>query len=494
MRLQADVLRYMSKGEFRVLTAVEMGMKNHEFVSSSLIEQIAGLRRHSIRQLLSTLLKNKLVFHCSKSYDGYKLTYLGYDYLALNSLVKRGLIKGVGVRVGVGKESDIHICEGADGAVLILKLHRLGRISFRSIKKNRDYMQHRTHCSWHYLAHLAAVREFAYLKALHAHGFPVPQPLDMNRHAVLMEYVDAIPLTQVRELENPLDVLEKLMRLIVRLAHCGLIHGDFNEFNLMIGEDRSITMIDLPQMVSIYHPNARLYFDRDVACIKRLFERKFLVAVTSVPQFEEVVESIAKPTGRRSEIVRGDAEGEEQEAGEALNEVILVADGLDEQQAKLLECALAARKEAAAAAAGSDCEGSAAEEEASDASGVRSLENTDSEEDATSDPERQPVKDGRADDTPEHEQQESSEESDSKEPGETSGYDGEDPEEPSRPLAQEDQLALIHCWRPTARRHTRDAVKQRVRAKTQKKKNNKGNFGSNKNAERIRAKQMSNWT
>lgn len=129
MRLQADVLRYMSRAEFRVLTAVEMGMKNHEFVSSALVEQIAGLRRHSIRSILSTLLKNKLVYHCSKSYDGYKLTYLGYDYLALNSLVKRGLVKGVGVRVGVGKESDIHICEGADGTVLILKLHRLGERS-----------------------------------------------------------------------------------------------------------------------------------------------------------------------------------------------------------------------------------------------------------------------------------------------------------------------------------------------------------------------------
>lgn len=41
---------------------------------------------------------------------------------------------------------------------------------------------------------------------------------------------------------------------------------------------------DLPQMVSIYHPNAALYFDRDVECIKRLFERKFLVDVTEVPQ------------------------------------------------------------------------------------------------------------------------------------------------------------------------------------------------------------------
>ncbi|KAL8270870.1 hypothetical protein Esti_005241 [Eimeria stiedai] len=485
MRLQADVLRYMSKGEFRVLTAVEMGMKNHEFVSSVLIEQIAGLRRHSLRQILSTLLKNKLIFHCSKAYDGYKLTYLGYDYLALNSFVKRGLLKGVGVRVGVGKESDIHICEATDGGVLILKLHRLGRISFRSIKKNRDYMQHRTHCSWHYLAHLAAVREFAYLKALHSHDFPVPQPVDMNRHAVLMHYVDAIPLTQVRELEDPLNVLEKLMKLIVRLAHCGLIHGDYNEFNLMIGEDRKITMIDLPQMVSIYHPNAKLYFDRDVECIKRLFERKFLVNVTAVPKFEEVVEFASQPSSSRSDFVRSDTESAEgDETGRTIGP-ISISDGLDDEQATLLEGALAARKEAAAF---SDAERSSEEEEDPELSEENANEAY-SDEESASDAKGQTADDCKEARTAKHgptmSPTESSEESGSEEPGEINTA-----EEPSRPLAQEKQLALIHCWRPTAKRHTRDAVKQRVKAKNQKKAS-RGNHGNNKNAETIRSKQMS---
>ena len=35
----------MSSDEFRVLTAVEMGMKNHELVPTSLIESISGLKR-----------------------------------------------------------------------------------------------------------------------------------------------------------------------------------------------------------------------------------------------------------------------------------------------------------------------------------------------------------------------------------------------------------------------------------------------------------------
>lgn len=31
----------------------------------------------------------------------------------------------------------------ADGEVLAMKLHRLGRTSFRAVKKKRDYLQHR---------------------------------------------------------------------------------------------------------------------------------------------------------------------------------------------------------------------------------------------------------------------------------------------------------------------------------------------------------------
>jgi RIO-like serine/threonine protein kinase len=36
---------------------------------------------------------------------GYKLTYLGLDYLAIRVFVNRGVISGVGRRIGVGKES-----------------------------------------------------------------------------------------------------------------------------------------------------------------------------------------------------------------------------------------------------------------------------------------------------------------------------------------------------------------------------------------------------
>lgn len=64
---------------------------------------------------------------------------------------------------------------------------------------------------------------------------------------------------QIHHVEDPASVYDEAMELIVKLANHGLIHGDFNEFNLILDEDDHITMIDFPQMVSTSHPNAEWY-------------------------------------------------------------------------------------------------------------------------------------------------------------------------------------------------------------------------------------------
>jgi len=78
------------------------------------------------------------------------------------------------------------------------------------------------------------------------------------------------------------------MQLIVRLAAQGLIHGDYNEFNILVYEDGRPILIDFPQMVSIDHPNAREYFERDVECIKTFFARKFRFEADEAPAWSDV--------------------------------------------------------------------------------------------------------------------------------------------------------------------------------------------------------------
>lgn len=42
--------------------------------------------------------------------DGFRLTYLGYDFLAIKTLLNRGVFVAVGRQIGVGKESGIFSC------------------------------------------------------------------------------------------------------------------------------------------------------------------------------------------------------------------------------------------------------------------------------------------------------------------------------------------------------------------------------------------------
>lgn len=128
------------------------------------------------------------------------------------------------------------------------------------------------------------------------------------------------PLTsscQVHELQDPSALYSEFMELIVKLANHGLIHGDFNEFNLMLDDQDHITMIDFPQMVSTSHPNAEWlvlistlgtkvqglftylkvmwgnilfyrYFDRDVKCIKDFFAKRFNYESELFPTFKDI--------------------------------------------------------------------------------------------------------------------------------------------------------------------------------------------------------------
>lgn len=314
MKLDVTALRYLSKEDFDVLSAIEMGSRNHEVVPMRLISQLSKIRPGGLNKVLSELQKLKLITHDHQSkYEGVTLGYGGYDYLALRTLSARSALAGVGRQIGVGKESDIYEVFREPGPTLdgsifsgpcIIKLQRLGRTSFRTIKNNRDYIGKRQHYSWLYLSKIAATKEFAFMKALYSHNFPVPIPIDHSRHVIVMEQIIGIRLDELSadscpgddEVEKRRFVIEarqECLDLIIRLAQHGLIHGDFNEFNLLIEENSlRLVMIDFPQMLSVHHMNAEEFFDRDVDGVCRFFERKFGLEPTEVPCLKDIIPNV----------------------------------------------------------------------------------------------------------------------------------------------------------------------------------------------------------
>lgn len=165
------------------------------------------------------------------------------------------------------------------------------------------------------------------MKALRENGFSVPEPIAQNRHTIVMGLIDAFPLRQISKVADPAKLYSELMNMILELARFGLIHGDFNEFNILIKEEQdpdakgkapaseeeeddddenlllTPVLIDFPQMVSVDHTNAEMYFDRDVECIKRYFKRKFkFVSDKKGPTFAEARKLLLKNPGKRLDI------------------------------------------------------------------------------------------------------------------------------------------------------------------------------------------------
>lgn len=293
VKFDVALLRYLEKEDFRVLIAVEMGMKNHELVPESLVSSISSLRGGGVGKILQNLCRHKLLaYERGKRYDGYRLTYLGYDYIALNALRCAGSLSQVGNQIGVGKESDVYVATGDEGQRYALKLHRLGRTCFRNVNNKRDYHTHgKKLSSWIYASRLAATREAAFMQILHSESFPVPELVASNRHVVVMQMLEGTLLNSVGpdDVPDPDKLYDRLMGMILTLANrFGLVHGDFNEFNIMLmdGSDSDVRLIDFPQMVPVNHKFARSYFERDVTCISSFFNKRFGMEVGELPVFE----------------------------------------------------------------------------------------------------------------------------------------------------------------------------------------------------------------
>jgi RIO kinase 1 len=91
-----------------------------------------------------------------------------------------------------------------------------------------------------------------------------------------MEYIGtetgrAKRLSEV-EVENPETAYEVVSEYMRRLYAAGLIHGDLSEYNVVFHEGQ-LVVIDLGQAVTVHHPNADDFLERDCENVASYFRR-----------------------------------------------------------------------------------------------------------------------------------------------------------------------------------------------------------------------------
>ena len=273
-----QIFRELESEDFRILNIIEAAMAKREFVPEEQIKKYAKLPMDRIEFTLGKLNKLGLIYQTRGAYKGHTLNYAGYDCLAINTLVKAGLISSFGQTLGVGKEADVYDALSPGGRRIAVKFHRLGRISFRQTRRKRGYS--REHSTWLFQSHIAAEKEFQAMKLVYENGVSVPEPISQNRHVIAMGMIEGAQLSKYKDMGKPEKVLKEILGNVRKAyleAH--VIHADLSEYNIILKPEGHILIIDWPQAVKTDHANAEELLERDLKNVLVFFSRKFKMSL-----------------------------------------------------------------------------------------------------------------------------------------------------------------------------------------------------------------------
>jgi RIO kinase 2 len=275
----AKILPKMEKEDLRILMAIEIGMKRSEFVT---VNNIKFYSRYQMEEALFRLKKvhkwNLTIRDSSKTEVAYTLNSIGYDILALHTLVEKKVISQLGPLIGKGKESDVYGCMDDENNIFALKIFRIGRTSFKNIKNLRSFQGERKHISWLYVNRLAAKKEFHALGEIYKLKLDTPKPIGFNRHMIVMSYLRGRELAYSQTIKNPSKVFNRIIKQIKLVyQQANMIHGDLGEFNIVLDHKDNILIIDWLQWIPSDHPNANSILERDIENVCFFFKKKYHV-------------------------------------------------------------------------------------------------------------------------------------------------------------------------------------------------------------------------
>lgn len=239
-----------------------------------------------------------------KDADQFKVEQSVFDdatLAALYKLVQDGYVDAFGGPISTGKEANVYEALGGEGDAVAVKVYRINASNFRHM---RDYLQgdprfegigtdkRQVVVAW-------TRKEFANLKRAKKAGVRVPTPIAVQRNVLVMELVGlaeerARRLAEVN-VENPQTAYEVVREYMRRLHSAGLVHGDLSEYNMIIHEGE-LCIIDLGQAVTVHHPNAREFLERDCENVAAFFSRQGL-EVTGEELMEYVTTADPDPSG-----------------------------------------------------------------------------------------------------------------------------------------------------------------------------------------------------
>ncbi|PSN50976.1 Serine/threonine-protein kinase RIO1 [Blattella germanica] len=141
-----------------------------------------------------------------------------------------------------------------------------------------------------------AEKEMRNLVRMHAAGLPVPEPILLRGHVLLMEFIgkEGWPAPKLKDVELSESRARQLYHDFIifmwRLYNdCKLVHADLSEFNTLYHSGQ-LYIIDVAQSVEHDHPHALEFLRTDCTNVSEFFRKKGVATMTVKELFDFITD------------------------------------------------------------------------------------------------------------------------------------------------------------------------------------------------------------
>jgi RIO kinase 1 len=220
---------------------------------------------------------------------------------AMYKLLSRGTVAAIHGVISTGKEASVYRGETPDGISVAVKVYRMATAE-------TDFMQEyivgdprfkRVGKGSRALIPQWAMKEYKNLFRYFDAGIKVPQPLDLERNVLVMQFIGDqktkvnAPLIKNVSISAPVKVFNQIIEMVeLGYTKAGLVHADLSEYNILW--DGEPVIIDVSQAVLKGHERAASYLYRDIQNISFYFKK---LGVTAPDPKEIVAHVLAQGDG-----------------------------------------------------------------------------------------------------------------------------------------------------------------------------------------------------
>jgi len=222
--------------------------------------------------------------------------------MILFKLLNRGTISVINGCISTGKEANVYHATGKANEDVAIKIYKTSILVFKDRDKyvSGEFRFRHGYCRHNprKMVRTWAEKEMRNLVRMHSEGLPVPTPILLRGHVLLMGFIgkEGWPAPKLKDVElsgsRACQLYRDCITMMWRLYNnCRLVHADLSEFN-MLYHSGQLFVIDVAQAVEHDHPHALEFLRKDCVNISEFFRKKEVATMT----VKELFDFITDPT------------------------------------------------------------------------------------------------------------------------------------------------------------------------------------------------------